>query len=627
MNNEEREKYLQAYYDNEADANKHMSFANAAAAIYMTGIWILYLTGTFKIHSNITLVLINIFFPLGILLLLSPLLYVLKFKHFLRKPHYKHFALFSFVFVIAVLNLILPKHSAIAWALCIIMTNHYYNTKTGLVIFISVIVASLLSMFGSMFVGEFDANLLLGNEVLEKAPDLYAQGEILYANGPAARYELLKRLIDLGYNRLLDSLTLYFLPRTVILVLVYSVSHALNKRTYKLLVEEINFNSEQEKAKTELEVAKEIQLATLPSNLVISEDVEIVGELKAAKGVGGDFYDYFQMDDNHVAFLIGDVSGKGIPAAMFMMKTITCFKNFTRIGKTPSEILKEVNRSIYDNNSSQMFVTCFLAILDITNGHLAYANAGHNPPVIGTNGNYRYLRCNTGFVLGGLEEAFVKDEELTLQPGETFTVYTDGITEARNNKGEFFGEERLIQTFNAKEYTCLVELHHSIKDQVMKFVNGAPQSDDMAYVTIKYHGDRYNYAEKFYNGVIDEIPKMIDFIKSFCEKHEIPREFVNNLCVVCDEITSNIVNYGYENKGGDIFMRQLYNKDKKEYVLTVIDRAPAFNPLEVDNPMVSGDAENQRIGGLGILIVKKIMTEYAYDWINNKNILVLKKRF
>ena len=128
----ERQKYLEAYYDNEADANKQMSLANAAAAIYMLAIWIFYLTGFFKTHSEITVILINIFFPIGILVLLTPLLYAFKFKHILRKPNYKYFVLYSFVFVIAVLNVILPKHSAIAWALCILMTNHYYNPKVGL---------------------------------------------------------------------------------------------------------------------------------------------------------------------------------------------------------------------------------------------------------------------------------------------------------------------------------------------------------------------------------------------------------------------------------------------------------------------------------------------------------------
>ena len=123
----ERNKYLEAYYNNEADANKHMSFANAAAGIYMLVIWIFYLTGFFKIHSDVTLVLVNITFPLGILIMLSPLLYVFFWKDKLRKPNYKLFVLFSFVLVIATLNTILPKHSAIAWALCILMTYHYYN--------------------------------------------------------------------------------------------------------------------------------------------------------------------------------------------------------------------------------------------------------------------------------------------------------------------------------------------------------------------------------------------------------------------------------------------------------------------------------------------------------------------
>ena len=166
--------YLKAYYANEADANKQMSFANAAAGVYMLVIWIFYLTDFFKINSDVTRLLINIAFPIGILVLISPLLYVFKFKKQLEKPNYKYFVLFSFVFVIAVLNAILPKHSIIAWALCIIMTNHYFNPKVGTGVFISVIIASIIAMYASMFVGEFDANLLLGNDVLKNGQALYA---------------------------------------------------------------------------------------------------------------------------------------------------------------------------------------------------------------------------------------------------------------------------------------------------------------------------------------------------------------------------------------------------------------------------------------------------------------------
>ena len=620
MSEVERNEYLEAYYNNEADANKHMSFANAAAGIYMLVLWVFYLTGFFKIHSSVTLVLINILFPIAILVLLSPLLYVYVFKKHLRKPGYKHFVLFSFVLVVTALNAILPKHTVIAWALCIIMTNHYYNPKVGLAVFITAIFGSMISMYASMFVGEFDANLLLGNEVLEDA-------SYHYADGPVGRYEMLHELLLAGHNRYFEALIYYFLPRAVLLGIVFFVSNALNMRTYKLLVSEIHVNSEQEKTKTELEVAKEIQLATLPSETVTSKDVEIVGELKAAKEVGGDFYDYFNIDDDHVAMVIGDVSGKGIPAAMFMMKTITCFKNFVRANKTPAEILKEVNASIYEGNNSQMFVTCFLAILDKNSGVLKYANAGHNPPIIGHNHHFHYLKCNPGFVLGGLKDAFVLDEETTLQPGESFTLYTDGITEARNSKGDFFGEERLIQTFNKKDYTCLVELHHSIKDEVVNFEGDAPQSDDITFITLKYHGDNYSYSENRFDASLANIQMILDFIKNFCDEHHIQESFCSSILVVTDELISNIAKYGYENKGGEVFIRLLYNEDQKEFVLTVIDRAPAFNQLEVNNSIVNEDIDKQKAGGLGILIVKKIMTEYAYDRINGKNILVLRKKF
>ena len=629
MTEQERAKYLEAYYDNEADANKQMSLANAAAAIYMLAIWICYLTDIFKIHSDITRVLINIAFPIGILILLSPLLYAFKFKKELRKPNYKFFVLYSFVFVIAVLNVILPKHSAIAWALCILMTNHYYNPKVGTSVFIAVLIASFGAMFGGMFVGEFDANLLFGNEIMESI-----NTQEIYANGPAGRFEMLNKLysmgkgfFDLDYNRYLGSVVYYFFPRAIILLLVYFVSRALNKRTYKLLVNEIHVNSEQEKTKTELEVAKEIQLATLPVGFVTSEDIEIQAELKAAKEVGGDFYDYFMLDDDHVAILIGDVSGKGIPAAMFMMKTITCFKNYMSISKTPAEIMKEVNRIIVQGNDSNMFVTCFLAIINTKTGLMKYANAGHNPPIVGQKGKYVYLKCNSGFILGGLPEAFVKDEEITLKYGDTITLYTDGITEAMNPKRELYGEKRLLDLFNKKEYSCLVELHHELKDDVLHFTDGAEQSDDMTYITIKFHGDHYVYAEKLFPGTIETLPMMLDFIKDFGEKLGADSSFINKSMVVADELLSNVVKYGYADYEGDVFIRLLFNEDQKEVIFTIIDTGIPFNPFEVDNKPLEGDVSKMKEGGLGILIVKNLASEYAYDRLFNKNITIIKKKF
>ena len=618
MTEEERKKYLEAYYNNEADANRQMSFANAFAALLMLAIWICYLTGFFQVHKAVAPV-IHVAFPISISILLTPLICVLRFKKMLSKPRYKFFVVFSFVFVIAAINIIIPKHTLLGWALCIIMTAHFYNPKLCKVTFGVVIGLMLLCMYASMFLGEYDPNLI-GNGVI-------IDGEIVYVDGAKERYNMLHQMLLEGENRYLKVFLYYYIPRSGILTLIFLVCNSLNVRTYKLLVSEIKVNSEQEKTRTELEVAKEIQLATLPKDFVTTEFVEIVGELKAAKEVGGDFYDYIKIDDQHTALIIGDVSGKGVPAAMFMMKTITCFKNFTVLDKTPAQILKEINKAIYDNNHMQMFVTCFLAILDKKTGEVKFANAGHNPPIVGSNHNYHYLKCNSGFILGGLPEAYVKDESFILKSGESITLYTDGITEARDIKGDFFGEERLIQVFNKKDYTCLVELHHTIKDEVDGFVGDAPQSDDLTFVSMKYHGDKFSFAEQNFDATLDDVPKTLDFIEQFCDEHNMPKDFKSNLLVVGDELVSNIVKYGYENKGGDIFIRILYNIDKKEFVLTVIDKAPAFNQLEVNNSKVGEDASQQRIGGLGILIVKKIMSEYAYDRINGKNILVLRKRF
>lgn len=273
-----------------------------------------------------------------------------------------------------------------------------------------------------------------------------------------------------------------------------------------------------------------------------------------------------------------------------------------------------------------MFVTCFLAILDKRNGKVVYANAGHNHPIIGSNGKYEYLKCGSGFLLGCFANTFLKDEEIVLKPGESITLYTDGITEARNAEGGFFGEERLLSVFNKQDYTCTVELHHSIKDGIADFVKDAPQSDDITFVTMKYQGNAYSYKEKSFAAKKENIPEMLSFIGEFGDEHNFPADFKGKLVIVGDELLSNIVIHGYENKGGEIFVRLLFDEDNNEFALTIIDSAKEFNQLSVDNPTYD-NGKGLEVGGLGLVIVKKIMTEYAYDRMNGKNILVLKKRF
>ena len=603
--------YQRAYYENEADANKYMSYVNGAAGALAMVMWLLYLLRVFTIPDHFFMV-VHIMFPIIAIIMFIPVF-------LLRKPGYKYFILFSLLIVIMALNISLPKHSLLFWPFAVLIATHYYNPHIGRVVFAVSLVAMLLCLYFGMFFGEYDENLFGGGVIKE-------DGSIGTVETFEERVQLLNTLRANGNNRYIKVLLFYFFPRAMIITLFFMVSNLLNRRTYKLLDSEIKIHDEQEKAKTELNVAKDIQLNTLPEEFADTDEVEIVGELKAAKEVGGDLYDYLDIDKNHVAVLIGDVSGKGVPAAMFMMKTITSFRDFAAPNKTPSQILKEVNASIFKGNKNSMFVTCFLAIIDKRNGKIIYTNAGHNPPVVGSNGNFRFLECKSGFLLGCFEDCFLEDEETTLQPGESITLYTDGITEARNESGDFFGEERLLQTFNKQEYTCTVELHHTIKDEIAAFVKDAPQSDDITFVTMKYQGKNYSYQEKEFDAKRDNIPEMLSFIGGFTKKYKIPEDFKNQLLIVGDELLSNIIIHGYEDKGGKIFVRLLFNYDENELVFTIIDHAKAFNQLSVNN-LTFDEGKPLEEGGLGLVIVKNIMTECAYDRINDKNILVLKKKF
>ena len=620
----DRQKYIDAYYENEYDANRRMSFALLFAAALLTIIFIGYITDLFTVSKQ-SKVITTIVFPFAIFCLISPMFYIKTKK--IRNPRYKYFLLFNFIFVVSILNVIVPKHAILGWAICIMLANHYYNPKVGRIIFIISSISMLFCIYAGMFLGEFDPNLLTGHSDEKQGLifNAFLEGQS-FPDTPEGRYDYLHVLLDRGENRYLKAFIFYFLARFVCLSILYYASYTLTKRTYRLLIDEIKVNSEQEKTSVELEVAKEIQLQALAKEFVMTEDIEIQAELKAARTVGGDFYDYLPLDKEHVGFIIGDVSGKGIGAAMYMMRTLTIFKDIANIAISPAETLKALNRKIYDENSN-MFVTCFYGILNIKNGELIYANAGHTRPVIGRKSKYHYLKCSTGFVLGGLEEAYVIDEKYVMQNGETITLYTDGITEARNNEGAFYGDKRLIDLFNKKNYSCLLELHAELKDDVYAFCEGAEQSDDITYLTIKYHGAKYDYQEKTFTSELDNVKDMLSFLSDYANQKSINKAFINNLLVVGDELLSNISKYGYKDTVGEIYIRLLYNVSEQELILTIIDKGVPFNPFINEGSPIGGDVDNIKEGGLGILIVKNLMSEYAYDRINGKNIITLKKKF
>ncbi len=605
---------LETLRKNEIDANKRMVKVNVFTAIIMVIVFLFYVTKAFPVYSY---TLIYIFFPINIGLLLSSLV-IVRGKR-IYKSGYKYFLLFSFLSVVSIVNMVIPKHAVLGYAAVLFLASHYYSGKTVKIMYISTMLAMLLALYAGMYCGEYDANLLTEGIIkFDEAGKAY----LYHPNTPEERFEFLNDLKAQGENRYIKVLAYYYFARASFLTIIFFIALGLTSRSHKLFKNSVEIKQEQEKMALELNIAKEIQLKALPSELVTGQNVEIVAELNPAKEVGGDFYDYYKLDDNHVAIAIGDVSGKGVPAAMFMMKTITTLKTYTQPGRHPSEILKDVNRILVDGNDSKMFVTCFLGILNTETGELEYSNAGHNKPIVGSKHKFRFLECNPGFILGALEETVLFDEKVTINKGDIITLYTDGITEARNINGDFYGDDRLINFYNNEEFDSLFEFQCKLKDDISYFVSEAPQADDMTMLLLEYRGDIVISKQIEVLSKKENLEQVLKFSQEFVEKNKIASVGVQ-LELIIDELYSNVNKYAYGGEIGLFFLRLAYNKTKHILSMTFIDHGPEFNPLNIEAKIV--EDENAKEGGLGILIVKNFADNISYNRINEKNILLIKK--
>ena len=238
----------------------------------------------------------------------------------------------------------------------------------------------------------------------------------------------------------------------------------------------------------ELEFARTIQSSALPSVFPPYPDrheFEIFASMDAAKEVGGDFYDFYFLDKNHLAVLIADVSGKGIPAAMFMMTAKTLLKSLAESKISLAEVFRRANNRLCENNEAGMFVTAWMGILDTDTGMVEFVNAGHNPPLVGTRQGYSYLKMKAGFVLGGMEDIPYKTEQLQLAEGDTILLYTDGLTEAMNEQDELFGEEGVLQVLEGQKAIGR-ELVDYLKADIKEFAGKAEQSDDITMLALTF---------------------------------------------------------------------------------------------------------------------------------------------
>lgn len=248
----------------------------------------------------------------------------------------------------------------------------------------------------------------------------------------------------------------------------------------------------EERIDAELAFAKAIQHSALPTVHPLYDnrkEFDIFASMHTAKEVGGDFYDFYFIDEDHLAFLIADVSGKGIPAAMFMMRSKTIIKSYAESGMSVEEVFTLANEKLCEGNDAGMFVTAWMGILNIRNGKVLFANAGHNHPLVKhSDGTFEYLKSRAGFVLAGMEGVRYRKNELVLEPGDAIYLYTDGVTEATDLNEELYGEDRLHSILEKYKDETMEVICSEIKKDVDLFAGEAPQFDDITMLALKYKG-------------------------------------------------------------------------------------------------------------------------------------------
>ena len=378
----------------------------------------------------------------------------------------------------------------------------------------------------------------------------------------------------------------------------------------------------------ELEYAKQIQLSALPTSFPDNEDFGIYAQMIAAKEVGGDFYDFYKLNDTTVVFLAADVSGKGIPAAMFMMTAKTIIKDLAESGMAVNDIFTKANEKLCENNESGMFVTAWMGILDITTGQVKFANAGHNPPLLKrANGSFEYLKTRAGFVLAGMEGVRYRVGELTLNPGDRLFLYTDGVPEATNAENKLYGEDRLLSFMNQNTTMEAVKLLPALKANIDEFVGEAPQFDDITMLMLDYKpkkGGAYMTNQTF-PAKTEALPDILGFVEETLEGYGCPMKIQMAVCVAIEEVFVNVAHYAYGNGEGDMNLGIGFDEENRTIIFRMTDKGVPFDPLQKPDPDITLSAEEREIGGLGIFIAKKTMDSLSYSYENGENILTMIK--
>lgn len=386
-----------------------------------------------------------------------------------------------------------------------------------------------------------------------------------------------------------------------------------------------NITAEKERIGTELKIASVIQESSLNAHIPERNDIEIFATMTPAKEVGGDFYDYFMIDDDHVGIVVADVSGKGVPAALFMMVTKILISEKAKMGASPAEVLEFVNDRICANNKADMFVTVWLGILEISTGKLTAANAGHNHPGIyrKESDTYEIVKSKHGVIVGAMSGTKYANFEIQLKKGDKIFLYTDGVTESKNIDGKMFAETGMINALNECKDLSPRETLEFMKTELDKFAKHAEQFDDITMLCCELKGVDMDKQSLILDAKVENLQKVLSFVNNHLESQKCPVNIQKQIDLSVEELFVNTAHYAYDDVG-----KVQININNENHIVNIelIDSGKKFNPLENKTPDTTLSASDRNIGGLGIFLVKKNMDNVEYKYENSKNILKISKK-
>ena len=378
--------------------------------------------------------------------------------------------------------------------------------------------------------------------------------------------------------------------------------------------------SERQKINAELEVASRIQLEALPPFNYDDSNISLRASIKAAKEVGGDFYDYFYLDESRFAVVIADVSGKGIPASLFMMRSKAQLKNDILSSDSLEEAIYKANNRLVNNNNENLFVTAFIGIVDLKKKELRFVNCGHEKPYIISKNKVTKIEGTSNFVLGEIGDFEYKEEKVKFEKGDTLFMFTDGLNESINSEFEEFGYQRIVDTLSNNKDKNLDGLISSIGKELSTFVGDNEAFDDITMIALSCsdHTLSLTFNKKDYS-IITEATDEFNENYAF-----LPIKVKSEVGIVIDEFLNNLVSYETRE---DLEIRLEFSIKDDELIIEVISNGEDYNPFEKhkDKYLNSGDADIS-VGGFGIKIVKDLMDAYSYEYKDNHSIVKLTKK-